>query len=244
VLSGKVFITKSGKELMGRPKDQVVGEVEELFFKMIGEKMKRSEAQRFLKDWTFEAAERIFATVKESELKMVGPPTKAIVNFVLERFDPDPDNGYWVGKKGNERWVKTVQEPKHLIQILSYTFKHCLVDAVNTLGRTALHVACYENRCGSHADSIRVMVDLHRCNMSAKDMHIRSAYDMLLMERNRLGEPSGTALRESVITDRRQALVESLRADEIKREKVRATTQRASTKQRSSVVRRGGEGGS
>jgi len=150
---------------------------------------------------------------------MIGPPTKAIVSFVLDRFDPDPDNGFWVGKKGDERWVKTVQEPKHLIEILSYVFKHCLVDAINKLGRTALHEACFENRCGSHANGIRVMVDLHRCNTVATDMHSRTAYQLLLTERNRLGEPSGTALRESVITDRRQELVESLRSEEIQKEK-------------------------
>ena len=68
VLSGKVFISKSGLELMGRPKQNVVGDVEVLFNQMIAEKMKRSEAQRFMKDWTFEATERIYAMVKTEEV--------------------------------------------------------------------------------------------------------------------------------------------------------------------------------
>ena len=79
VLAGKVFVSKDGKELMGRPDKKVEGVATELFTKMIGEKMKRSEAQRFLKDWCFEAAQRTYSMVKDSELKMIGPPTQEIV---------------------------------------------------------------------------------------------------------------------------------------------------------------------
>ena len=219
VLSGKVIVSKDGKELMGRPEAGVEGVASTLFHEMIAEKMKRSEAQRFLKDWCYEAAERVYGMVKESEHKMIGPPTRNIVDHALDRFDPDPDAGYWVGKKGNQRWVKVIDEPKHLIQILQYTFKHCFVDARNTLKRTALHEACFENRCASHADAVKVIVDLHRSNTWAFDMHERTPYDLLITEKARLGEPSGSSLRESVITERRKDLVESLRAEEIKKEK-------------------------
>lgn len=54
--------------------------------------------------------------------------------------------------------------------------------------RTALHEACYENRCGSHAEAIRVIVDYHRSNTHATDMHGRTPYELLLCERARLGE--------------------------------------------------------
>ena len=117
------------------------------------------------------------------------------------------------------RWIKIIEEPKHLIQILMYTFKHCFVDATNQLKRTALHEACLENRCGSHAETIKVIVDLHRSNTLAKDMHGKLPYDLLVADKARLGEPTGSALRESMITDRRKDLVDSLRGEEIAREK-------------------------
>jgi len=218
VLSGKVVVSNSGQELMGRPEANVFGVASVLYNKMISEKMKRSDAQRFLKDWCFEAAQRVYDSVKETELKMIGPPTKAIMNHTLEKFDPDPDAGYWVGKKGDMRWIKIVEEPKHLIQILMCCFKHCFVDATNGLKRTALHEACSENRCGSHTEAIKVMVDLHRSNTISKDMHLKTPYDLLIADKNRLGEPTGSALRESLITEKRTDLVESLRAEEIERE--------------------------
>ena len=70
---------------MGRPLQSVVGDVEVIFEQMIKEKMKRSEAQRFLKDWTFEAATRVYGMVKETELNMIGPPTKDIAKVSAVR---------------------------------------------------------------------------------------------------------------------------------------------------------------
>mgnify|MGYP006103568131 CR=1 FL=1 len=65
VLSGKAIITSSKKELLGRPGVHV-GCTETIFFQMIAEKMKRSEAQRFLK--VGERSERAF--LKTSILAM------------------------------------------------------------------------------------------------------------------------------------------------------------------------------
>ena len=87
VLSGKVIVSTTGLELMGRPEANppVEGVASTLYRQIIGEKMKRSEAQRFLKDWCFETAQRVYGFVKESEHKMIGPPTKAITEHALAR---------------------------------------------------------------------------------------------------------------------------------------------------------------
>jgi ankyrin repeat protein len=87
VLSGKIVVSTTGQELMGRPeaKPPVEGVASMLYKKMIGEKMKRSEAQRFLKDWCFETSQRVYDIVKSSEHKMIGPPTKEIMEHVLSR---------------------------------------------------------------------------------------------------------------------------------------------------------------
>tara|TARA_B110000305_G_C19113625_1_gene480906 strand:- start:445 stop:669 length:225 start_codon:yes stop_codon:yes gene_type:complete len=57
---------------------------------------------RSAQDWCFEAAERVYKCAQKQHLRMIAAPTKEIVDHVVARFDPDPDCGYWVGKKGEE----------------------------------------------------------------------------------------------------------------------------------------------
>ena len=65
----------------------------------------------------------------------------------------------------------------------------------------------------SHREVIENMVDVHGCNMTLKDMHGKSAYDELITKRGRPGSPTGTDLRERMITEQRDELLEDRTKD-------------------------------
>ena len=100
---------------------------------------------------------------------------------------------------------------------------------VNKLVRTAVHEACFENIVDSHGPTIDCMVNLHGCNMLFKDMYGNRAYDELVIARNRPGTPSGTSLREQLLTEGRDELIEARAKEEAEKERLATMKRRDET---------------
>jgi len=194
------------------------GRVAGLFEDMVRERRKSCEVQVFLKSWCYDAALRLYRTTVREECRVLLPvPTKEAMGFVLREFDPDPESGLW--NSGGTVWLKTVGTASQLLSILYCAFKHCYMDRRNKWGQTCLQVACFENSCDSHYDVIYNCVEKHSCDAHALDMNGKTAHDLLLIKKVRLGEASGSVLREEVIFERREEMVGQMWDDFIQREK-------------------------
>ena len=80
----------------------------------------------------------MYERVAPAQRRLLTWPTADICASVLGRFDPDPDAGFFTGKKGEEVWHQTVQQWDHLQAILDKCFRHAALHQINRLGRTAL----------------------------------------------------------------------------------------------------------
>ena len=62
-------------------------------------KLHKSLKPRFYKDWLFEAVWWIFDKFDPSYRRYVTEPNQRVLEFVLGRFDPDPNAGFFSGKR-------------------------------------------------------------------------------------------------------------------------------------------------
>ena len=88
----------------------------------------------------------MYERVAPDQRRLLTWPTADICASVLGRFDPDPDAGFFTGKKGEEVWHQTVQQWDHLQAILDKCFRHAALHQINRLGRTALMEARLSRR--------------------------------------------------------------------------------------------------
>ena len=143
-------------------------------------------------------------------------PVKSAADDVLELMDPDPDGGYSKSEKfdgvTSEIWIPCIMNPQHLVELCKYTFKYSALQSRNQLGRTALHEACFANRSDSHFQVIRVLVDDHVQNLHAVDDCGCDARSLVVAPRGRPDSPSGHRLREDIIDDHRDDLLDDYTA--------------------------------
>lgn len=104
---------------------------------------------------------------------------------------------------GDQIFVKTVASPQDLQVLLNYTYRQAAIDSINRFHRTALHMACDANKVSSHERIVLRLVDDYGCNVNLKDMHGRSAIDLLVQDKVMRDAPSSTEARERVLMGRR-----------------------------------------
>ena len=187
---------------------------EEAFDRYQDTKLKRTERRKFFKHWVLEIAQDVYNEVRPEWKRVVTRPSDHVCRSVIARFDPDPDAGYFTGKKGEEVWHPTIVLAEHLVMILDKAFRHAALHQTNRLGRTALHEACYENRAASHEETIRTLVDRHVCDLEMADLHGETPLSLLTSRRGRPMSPTGEPMREDLIATKRLELIAEFESDE------------------------------
>ncbi|KAJ1453693.1 hypothetical protein M885DRAFT_273287 [Pelagophyceae sp. CCMP2097] len=135
-------------------------------------------------------------------------------------MDPDPDSGFLVQSKTAgtvvDVWVATVATPQLLVDLLKACFQFSALQTFNRLGRNALHEACFANKCDSHEAVVRCLLDQHTSDLRSLDDRGCDARALLLVDRGRPGSPTGHALREDIMDDRREALLHDYETERAK----------------------------
>jgi len=206
VLAGKRIITEDKEELLTLQRAQL------LFEKMQLDKLKSYDMRVFLQAWCLEAAITVYKIIIPCEQKLISIPTKESVDRAIHFLDPKSEWGYFEVEKtvaeGDKHEIKRlipiIPNKYDLLNVLCITFKYSFTDRTNNINQTALHLACFENNCDSHFDTIQCLVDRHDCNVLVKDRFGKTSLELLLAERGRLGQPSGSSLHESLISDKRE----------------------------------------
>ena len=108
------------------------------------------------------------------------------------------------GADGSQEFVPTIPTPVELGVMLRYVFRQASLDSVNSWKRTALHVACDNNKVDSHARTIYQLIDVFGANTYLSDMHENRPMELLLLDRNFPGVPSATQVREEFILTKRE----------------------------------------
>jgi hypothetical protein len=105
--------------------------------------------------------------------------------------------------EGEQLFIPTIPSPMELAVLLRYMFRQSALDCTNSWNRTSLHLAADENCVASHRETITVLVDKHGCNVMLKDMHGRTPYDLLVMDKVAPKNPTATSVREYMLFDNR-----------------------------------------
>ncbi|CAM9411790.1 unnamed protein product, partial [Sphacelaria rigidula] len=168
-----------------------------------------------------------------SKRALLQEPTQEMVDYVVGRFDPDPEAGFWQLNVGHApTFVPSVAEPWHLSDILRHIFRVSVCGSRDDRGWTALHQACIENRVSSHEETIKVFVLYHQLNLFQVDRNGKLAVELLFaFEGGRPNGSSGSSLKEMLLMDQRRDILEEVRKqqdleDEEERERGREETLR------------------
>lgn len=194
---------------------------EECFLEMQDKKLNLGDPRRFEKAWLCECA-NLFISKMDNETKhLLGPCSVEIMNDVLQRFDLRPDAGIMArqatkdktfveGEKSNEvQFIPTIGSTRELSDLLRYCFRQSALDNCNEWRRTALHMACDMNVVDSHAEVIAILADKYGSNLYLKDRHGKTPFDLLVLDRPMVrGQPSATSIREKLLFDAREGIVE------------------------------------
>jgi hypothetical protein len=171
--------------------------------KLMDEKLDGFDMQFFQKHWIMEAAVSAYDDM-HAEMQYTLPyPTDYMIEYVLRRFDPNKQAGYWSGRRGEEVFHPCVDNADDLVIILEKIFVETFVNQKNNRGVTPLHCACCENLVCSHEDAIRCLIDEYGCDTELTDTHEMRAYNHLVNPRGRKGSPRGLVLREEMIGEKR-----------------------------------------
>ena len=172
-----------------------------IFLEMIESLLKGTDTRRFEKSWLHLACVD-FKRRMDKDKRRYLPHTSDLLKFdVLTRFDPRPETGVFVTIPGTEQqeFIPTIPSPVELSVVMRFMFRQAAVDSINSMKRTALHVACDSNRIASHESVIRRLIDVYGCNVQLRDMHGRTPIDVLMADRDFAGKPSATREREEFI---------------------------------------------
>jgi hypothetical protein len=185
-------------------------------------KLSKYDVRRVQKDWLHDAAVLFRSMCDEGPGSMVGHSCKEIMWDVLERFDPRPETGVYVssGTAGAQVFVPTIPSHVELATLIKYVFRQAAVDSINGQKRTALHVACDQNRVDTHKAVVLSLIGDYGANTFLRDAHDRQAIDLLMIDRNFPGTPTATQAREEFIYVNRQSTLEELSAKFAAEEKV------------------------
>jgi hypothetical protein len=156
--------------------------------------------------WLHEACVE-FRKQMDKDVRRFIPHTSDLLKFdVLARFDPRPETGVFVTIPGTEQqeFVPTIPSPVELAVLMRFMFRQAAVDSINSMKRTALHVACDSNRVFSHESVIQRFIDVYGCNTQLRDSHGRRPIELLMLDREFAGKPSATREREEFFLHERQ----------------------------------------
>ncbi|KAJ1430655.1 hypothetical protein B484DRAFT_49632 [Ochromonadaceae sp. CCMP2298] len=184
---------------------------EEVFALMPTKKLTTADTVRLEKVWLCDCANYFISRMDMSVRHMLAPCCPEIQADVLARFDHRPESGVFLtGVNGEPELIKTIANPGDLSLLLKYVFRQTALDNINTWKRTPLHLACDANHINSHEKLILRMIDFHGCNTSMKDMHGRRPIDLLIKDKFMQNMPSATQVREELIIDRRETLIDGM----------------------------------
>ena len=183
-----------------------------VFEKIMDKKLTWRDLRRVEKTWLHECAVMFRSLCDTKPKAMLGHSCEEIMFDVLTRFDPRPETGVFIirGVAGEQVFIPTIPSPVELSSMLRYLFRQASIDSVNSWKRTALHVACDNNKVDSHQRVIYTLMDTYGCNTYLRDMHGRRPIDLLMLDRAFPGVPSTTQVREEFIFTRREQELSSL----------------------------------
>ncbi|CAM9149964.1 unnamed protein product [Ectocarpus sp. 6 AP-2014] len=195
--------------------------MEAAFPRMLKDRLRSNETHRFRKDWIYDAALWCRDQMHPSKRAMLLEPSQELVDYVVGRFDPDPDAGFWHLNAGHPpTFIPSVVEPWHLSTMLRHIFRLSVCSSKDSRGWSALHQACVENHVCSHEETIRVLVQHHQLNLFQSDMNGKLAVELLFnFSGGRLNTPSGSREKEGLLMDqRRDILVEARKNKDVEEE--------------------------
>eukprot|EP00752_Nemacystus_decipiens_P009918 g8850.t1 len=205
--------------------------MEEAFPWMLKDKLRSNETHRFRKEWIYDAVLWCRAQMYSSKRTILPEPSQELVDYVVGRFDPDPDAGFWHLNAGHPpTFVPSVVEPWHLSVMLRHIFRLAVCSSKDNRGWSALHQACVENRVCSHEETIRVLVHYHQLNLFQTDLNGKLAVELLFsFEGGRPNTPSGSKEKEGLLMDQRKEIMAEARErqdveDEEEKERFRVAT--------------------
>ncbi|CAM9227437.1 unnamed protein product, partial [Discosporangium mesarthrocarpum] len=213
-----------------RPMTQIMTEV---FHHMLSLKLASNETHRFRKEWILEAVMWCHEQMNIDKRRLLQVPSADLVRYVVGRFDPDPDAGFWHKFKGNlPEFVPSIASPEHLSEIMRHVYRLAVCDSRdNRQGYLALHQACFENRIDSHEEVIRILAVYHHLNLYQVDNNGKLAVELLYEKRARPGTPTGSSLRESLIMERRRDVLREAREAHDKRDREEIKEERSTVLQ-------------
>ena len=178
--------------------------------------------------WLNDAANLFRSRMDPSRQHMIAPTCDEIMVDILQRFDPRPETSISLSSKTDEEMtvIPTINTIQDFSILLRYMFRQSALDNTNNLGRTALHLLCDVNRINSSEPAIMLLLDKFGCNTSIKDKHNARPIDMIIADRKGLGWPTGTRARETVLIERRPALLTDLVAQFSAEDRVATDTKR------------------
>ncbi|CAM9798879.1 unnamed protein product, partial [Pylaiella littoralis] len=205
--------------------------MEAAFPSMLKQRLRPNETHRFRKEWIYDAAHWCRAQMDRSKRSILIEPSQELVDYVVGRFDPDPDAGFWQLSPGHfPTFVPSVAESWHLSEIFRHIFRLAVCSSKDDRGWSALHQACMENRVNSHEEAIRVLVHFHQLNLFQTDMNGKLAVELLFaIDGGRPNTPSGSREKEGLLMDQRKDILAEARKryeeeDEEEKERGRVNT--------------------
>ena len=112
--------------------------------------------------------------------------------------------------EGEQLFIPTIPSPQELAVLLRYMFRQSALDCTNNWNRTAMHLAADENCVASHRETITLLADKHGCNVMLKDMHGRTPYDLMIVDKVSPKNPTATSVREYLLFENRVAKIMEL----------------------------------
>eukprot|EP00904_Undaria_pinnatifida_P002728 jgi/Undpi1/12456/HiC_scaffold_5.g02127.m1 len=179
------------------------------FHHLIKQRLRSNETHRFRKEWIHDAVIWCRNQLHPSKQSLLQEPSRELVDYVVGRFDPDPDAGFWQLNAGSfPTFVPSVAEPWHLAEIFRHIFRLAVCGSRDDRGWSALYQACMENRVCSHEETIRVLVEFHQSDLFQTDRNGKMAVELLFdFEGGRPNTPSGSREKEGLLMDKRKDIL-------------------------------------
>lgn len=170
-------------------------------------KLSKKEQIRFEKQWLKDASILFVNRMDPSVSQYIAPANDDIMADVLHRFDPRPETGIQIYDPltSVHNFIPTISTPESLQVLLGYAFRQAAIDLGNNLKRSALHVACENNKIASHEKSIVMLIDVHGASCINKDKYGYSPLMLLIEDKRYANSPSASQIREEVIIKERES---------------------------------------
>jgi len=169
-------------------------------------KLSKKDQIRFEKLWLKDASILFINRMDPSVSQYVAPANDDIVEDVLARFDPRPETGITIFNPldSSYTFVPTIATSEALQILLGCAFRQASIDLGNNLKRSALHVACENNRINSHEKTIVMLIDVHGASCIIKDRYGYSPLKLLIEDKKFANSPTASQVREEVIINERE----------------------------------------